>query len=115
MCRPPVIRVSAGDADDLAGTEADVLQDSLVVFRAYQQTSEALLTSLARTFPPGTPVVALKGRDRQVELERQLITESPDAHPQSARVYPLPVPGGVQRSALVWRTADRTANRGDET
>jgi 16S rRNA (guanine527-N7)-methyltransferase len=113
-CAPPAIRVAAVDADDLVGTEATGLQESLVVFRAYQQTSAALLASLARTFPPGTPVCALKGRSAHVEMERQLITDSQYTDPVSTRVHLLRVPGGVERSALVWRTADDSARRREE-
>ena len=112
---PPSIRVAAVDADDLGGTEATQLQRSMVVFRAYQQTSEALLASLARTFPPGTPVCALKGRSTSVEMERQLVTASPSADPASTRAYPVQVPGeDVERFALVWRTAAAPSKGGEQ-
>jgi len=109
----PLIRVAAVDAERLPETEAHTdeataVQDSIVVFRAYQQTSETFLASLAQTFAPGTPVCALKGRSEQVELERKIVAASVFAEADSTHVVPLHVPDEyTERAALVWRTATR--------
>lgn len=99
----PAIRVVEADATQLRGREAGRTDEAVVVFRAYQQTSLSLAADLSRTFGPGTPVCALKGRHDQAHREVDLLAASP--HATEVRVEELPAgAGGEERSVLVWTT-----------
>ena len=63
---------------------------SVVVFRAYQQTSPALMKALLRRFPVGTSFVAWKGRRAVVEEEAALISGTSGLTVRA--VTPLTVP-----------------------
>ncbi len=105
----PEIRIVDVDAALLPEREGDRLADGVVVFRAFQQTTEESLRFLSETFPPATPVCVYKGRTEQTELEARLIAGSrwaSDEGEEAVRVLPLSVPGlEAERSLLMWRTA----------
>jgi 16S rRNA (guanine527-N7)-methyltransferase len=108
----PVVRVLSADADNLAATEGDALGTAVVVFRAFRQTTEDTLASLAAAFPPETPVCAFKGKIEQTRDEAARIRASgwamtgPEEH--APRVVPVDVPGlDAERSLLIWHTARR--------
>ena len=109
---PPSIRICEADADHLGAAEGDRLSSSIVVFRAFRQTTEDTLRSLSRVFPPETPVCAYKGRHDQTQEEADLIARSGLAVTTGPpRVVPVVVPGlDAERSLLIWYTrkeADR--------
>jgi len=111
---PPTIRAVETDTGNLPAqeggrshggrprdTERGALRSAVVVFRAYQQTGEALLAELGRVFAPGTPVCALKGRSEQARSELALLQASP--HAERSELHVLTVPGEqAERSVLTW-------------
>lgn len=94
------IRVREGDAGELGATEAPNLADAIVTFRAFRPTDGALLRDLARVFPDGTPVCALKSASAREELA--ILAESPYA--AVPRIESVSVPGVDERLVLMWRT-----------
>ncbi|MFW5695251.1 MAG: RsmG family class I SAM-dependent methyltransferase [Alkalispirochaeta sp.] len=103
---PLAMRVVETDTGDLSfhETRPASLNSAVVVFRAYQQTGDALLSELSRVFAPGTPVCALKGRSEQVHRERTVLENSPYAEHSAIHVLSSPS-SDTERSALTWRIA----------
>ncbi|MEX2443212.1 MAG: RsmG family class I SAM-dependent methyltransferase [Alkalispirochaeta sp.] len=103
---PPKIRALESDTGDLPSREGerDRLTSATVVFRAYQQTSEALLAELSRVFGHATPVCALKGKAEQARTELNLLRQS--RYAERSELHTLVVPGETaERSVLTWYTA----------
>ena len=104
-----VIRVLEADAQTLRDHPDARPREALVVFRAYQQTSESLLAGLARTFGPDTPVCAWKGQHHQAEEELSLLKSSPFARGAEIHRLVAPVAGPrenpPERSLLTWYTS----------
>lgn len=110
----PVLRVLEADAEALHTIESGKENDGVVVFRAYQQTSQELLRSLATTFPDHTPVCVQKGRRSLAEEERDLVDRSGyakvDAKGHEGIPRPVVVsypvgPGDPERCLLIWWTS----------
>ncbi|HKK48647.1 MAG TPA: RsmG family class I SAM-dependent methyltransferase [Alkalispirochaeta sp.] len=81
--------------------QPDALRSAVVVFRAYQQTGDALLAELAHVFVPGTPVCALKGKSEHARAELAVLQES--SHAERAELHELAIPGEqAERSVLTW-------------
>ncbi len=82
----------------------------VVVFRAYQQTTDAMLSGLARVFPEGTRVVAWKGLRASVGTEAELIRAHPDVTME--RIVDVQVPFlDRERTLLVFNTVLQTSGR----
>ena len=97
------LRVLEADATRLQDREGERLSGCVVVFRAYRQTTAELLRDLSATFPPGTPVCALKGRWETVEQEIRILEASAQA--ESVAAERVSVPGvAAERSVLTWVT-----------
>lgn len=110
----PAIRVVNADFAELGRIEGAHLGDGVVVFRAFQQTSESFLKTLAAAVPPGTPVCALKGRADRTAEEREILAESRWVRNTDESIGPayvplpsLPAPYSevdTERTLLLWET-----------
>ena len=97
------LRVVEEDATRIGKTEEERLSEGIVIFRAYQKTTDELLQAISSTFGPDTPVCAWKGRHAQTEAELQTVAASPYA--AEANMHTVEVPGEeAERSVLVWTT-----------
>lgn len=104
----PKIRALEVDTGQLPSREGETLRSALVVFRAYQQTGEELLSEISRVFGPATPVCAFKGKTEQAQTELDLLRRSP--YVEREELHSVAVPGDtVERSVLTWYTAADTA------
>lgn len=103
-------RILEGDALAVSRTVGWNSSAVMVVFRAYQQTSDQFLRELAKMYLPGTPVCAWKGAHEQTREELKILERSPFA--AEGRIIPLPAPTGVERSLLTWTVAPATSTPG---
>lgn len=103
---PPTVRAVETDTGSLpshavARSRGAAVSSAVVVFRAYQQTGDALLAELAHVFVPGTPVCALKGKSEHARAELAVLQES--SHVERAELHELAIPGEqAERSVLTW-------------
>lgn len=99
-------RLCEGDALTLSRRPTWNGGNAMVVFRAYQQTSDQFLRELAAMYPPGTPVCAWKGAHEQTRQELRILEGS--LHAAEGRIIPLlgeTEETGVERSLLTWNVA----------
>mgnify|MGYP006269708051 FL=1 len=96
------IRTVQADSARLHRIPGVELHGAVVVFRAFQPTATQLLADLARSFPAGTPVHALKGRHAAAREELQTLERSD--HAADAVLEELPPRGNDQaeRALLSW-------------
>ncbi|MFP4151903.1 MAG: RsmG family class I SAM-dependent methyltransferase [Alkalispirochaeta sp.] len=100
----PRIRVLEADADRLSAIETMPPGRTVVVFRAYQQTTPELLRGIAESVPGGTPVYAWKGRREQTDAEAAIVSASPWVEGDVA-VDAIELPGSdAERTLLRWST-----------